>query len=263
MIFGLVSQPQSIIKKFETSIPDKLELPPNYNIRPTHPTLFLSSAKPNIFTIYRYGMVPSGSNHEKILFEAPVENPNKPTHDTILTKDIILNQDTRNQIRSQRGIIPVDYFIVQSEQGKPYLFFMKDKKRPFGIGCVWDAWKKNILDELVYGFAVISVPVYGEFAKIGIKQVPLVIAESYYKRWLKKDTHLSSITALLNPIDEYILNGYPISDKILNCVDNERALIEPVGKLVVKDEKTVISFERKGHKKHKGNGMEWGKRLRN
>ena len=58
---------------------------------------------------------------------------------------------------------------------------MKDKKRPIGIGCVWDAWKKNKFDELTYGFAVITVPVYGEFAKIGIKQFPLIIAESNYK----------------------------------------------------------------------------------
>ncbi len=261
MIFGLVSPVPSITKKFESSILEQLEYSPSYNIRPSQNTLFLSSDNPHQFTKYRYGMIPCGSKSEKILYEAPVENPNKSSHDSIIKKDIIMNQDFRNQIRSMRGILPCDYFIIHSDEGKPYLFFMKDRKRPFGIGCLWDLCKKNMMDEMIFGFAVVTLPV-GEFVKIGIKQFPLILNDSHYKKWLKKDSHLFEITKLLNPIDEKTLNAYPISDKILDCVDNERSLIEPVGDLLVKDDKTVVSFERKGHKKHKGTGHEWGERMK-
>ena len=251
MIFGLVSPIEVIAKKFQASIPKNLVYIPNYNLRPSENILFLSSAKPQEFTNYRYGMVPSWVKEERILYEAPVENTNKPSHDVLIKKDIILSPDFRRPIREQRGILPVDYIIVQTDQGKPYVVFMKDKKRPMALACVWDAWKKDILDDLVYGFAVITVPAFGEFAKTGIRQVPLILTEYNYKRWLNKESSLSQITHLLHPLDEKYLNAYPISDTILNSTDNERALIDPMGELLVKEEKEVIFYMPHGYKKKK------------
>ena len=54
---------------------------------------------------------------------------------------------------------------------------MKDKKRPFALGCVWDAWKKDILDPLVYGFSILTTPAYGEFASVGIGRMPLILSD--------------------------------------------------------------------------------------
>ena len=250
MIFGLVSTKEILTKKFEASIPDKLEFIPNYNLRPGSTFLFLSSSKPNEFTNYRFGMVPSGSKDERILYEAPVENAKYHTHDVIIKKDIIFNPDFRKPIRQQRGLLPVDYFIIQSSDGKPYLIFQKDKKRPMALACVWDAWKQDILDDLVYGFAVITVPVLGQFSKFGIEEMPLILTEYNYKKWLKTDSSLSRITPLLEPLDEKYINAYPLSDKIKTSLDNDRDLILPSGDLLIPDEKPLPPFvERYGHRK--------------
>jgi putative SOS response-associated peptidase YedK len=265
MIFGLVSKKEVFTRKFGAIIPDNVSYIPNYNLRPSESLLFLSSAKPYEFANYRFGMTPSWSKDERVLYEAPVENGKRQTHDVLIKKDIILSQDFRKPIREQRGLFPVDYFIVESEEGKPYVIFLKNKKRPIALACVWDAWKKEILDNLVYGFSVVTVPVFGEFAKVGIKQIPLILTEYHYKTWLKTDSSLSQITPLLNPYPENYLNAYPISNKILTCTDNERELIEPIGELLVKEEKTVIGYQNHGRRKTKDSEEKqpWGERMGN
>ena len=257
MIFGLVSNKEAITRKFEADIPESLSYTANYNLREGANCIFLSSAQPQTFTNYRFGMIPCGSKGEKIFYQAQVENVTHHSTTGILRRDIIHSPYFQKAIRQQRGLLPVDYIIVESEARKPYLLFLKDKKRPMGLACVWDAWKKDMLDELVYGFAVVTVPVYGgELEKLGIKEIPLILNENSYKKWLKTDASLAAITHLLNPVDEKLINGYPVSDKILTCDDNERSLIDPVGEFIFKEEKMLIPQIRSyyGHKKKKDNG---------
>jgi putative SOS response-associated peptidase YedK len=254
VLFGLVSKSEVIEKKFNVSLEEKLWYTPNYNLRPSDQMLFLSSAKPDEFLNFRYGMTPSGSIHEKIIFEAPVEKGSHQLNDPTIKKDIILNKDFRKQIREQRGILPVDYLIVQNTEGKPFLLYMKDKQRPFGIACLWDCWKKDILDNLTYGFSVITVPTFGEFTKVGITQVPLILYENSYRKWLKTNASLSGITHLLHPMDEKQMNAFPIADKILTCTDNDKGLITQTGELVDLNVKQEAGYLGHSHRKHKESG---------
>ena len=251
MIFGLVSSTEAIYKNFSAAIPEKLGFTPNYNLRPGNEALFLSSAKATEFVSYRFGLTPFWAKGEKLLYEAPVEG-NKPMQPgDILKCGIILSPDFRKPIREQRGLLPVDYFIVQNWQGKPYVVFMRDKKRPFAIGCVWDAWKKDILDPLIYGFAVLSTPAYGEFAKVGIMRMPVIITPYNYKRWLRTDAMLNQVSELLDYYDEKMFNAYPIGDEILTNLDNEKTLIAPAGELVIIDKKEEFIYQPHGHKAKK------------
>ncbi len=256
MLFGLVSTKEVITRKFEADIPDNLGYEPNYNQRAGTNCLFLSSAKPLSFSKYKYGFISSGTKGEKIYYEAPVENVTHHATAGVIRRDIIHSPTFRKAIRGQRGLLPMDYIIVQLETGKPYLIFLKDKKRPMALACVWDAWKKDMLDELVYGFAIVTVPVYGELEKLGIKEMPLILPENKYKKWINQDSPLSTISNMLNPVDEKLINGYPVSEKILSCMDNDRSLINPVEELIFKEDKILFPQIKSyyGHKKKKGEG---------
>lgn len=265
MIIGLVSSPEVIYKRFEAAVPEKLNYVSNFNLRPGNEMLFLSSAKPTEFVSYRFGMTPFFSKTEKLLYEAPVEGEKLREPGDNLKVGIILSPNFRKPIREQRGLLPVDYFIVQNWQGKPYIIFMRDKKRPFALGCVWDAWKKEITDPLNYGFAVLSTPSYGEFAKIGIGRIPLIIPENRYKRWLKTDDMLNQVTDLMDYYDQKQFNAYPISNEILTSEANEKTIIAPVGELVIQDKKEEYIYKPHGFKAMKSRNQNsqttWGERV--
>jgi putative SOS response-associated peptidase YedK len=237
MILGLVSIKEAITKRFEASIPEKVEYSTNYNIRPGYETLLLSSANIQYFSVYRYGMVPSWSKEERIIYEAPIEGDKLSQEKDASQKGIVSSENFRKPIRAQRGIVPADYFVVENNEGKPYIIYSRDKKRPLALGCVWDAWKMNILDDLIYGYAILTLPATGEFAKLGIKRLPLILPEFNYKRWLKADAPLTEIISMLEIFPEKFLNAHLIGQDIINSTENDQSLIIPVGEPVVKQEK--------------------------
>jgi putative SOS response-associated peptidase YedK len=157
------------------------------------------------------------------------------SHDVDHTKrGIILSQDFRKPIRQQRGILPVDYFIVTTEKGEPHVVFRTDKKRPLGIGIVWDAWKKNILDDLTYGFAIITVPAMVGFSNLGLGRMPLILSQYSWRKWLKPDSALMEVTGCLGPFPEDLLNGYPVNDAILTSTENDMLLVKLAGEMIIK-----------------------------
>ncbi len=243
MIFGLLKERITLERKFEVMMPETVSYTPNYNFRPGDMMPFVSSHRAHEISSFRFGMTPGSYKEESLILEAPLEGDRHISDDGILKKGIIQSPLFRKQIREQRGVLPVDYFIVQSTSQKPYLVFLKDKKRPFGLACVWDAWKKDILDPLVYGFSIITVPVFGEFLKAGISRLPLILNDRHYKRWLKTDGMLTLVSNLLHPFPEESLNAFPISDLIFTSIANDRSLIDPVGEMVIKDVKKELVYE--------------------
>jgi putative SOS response-associated peptidase YedK len=264
MIVGLVSTSAAIVKKFGASIPESLGYTPNYNIRQGSKCLFLSSDNPYEFVHYRYGMTPFWSKEERILYEAPVEG-NRKLPDGFLKPGIIHHNDFRLPIREKRGILPVDYFIVTTCEGKPYVIFTKDKNRPIGLGCVWDAWKKDILDPLTYGFSVLTTPAYGDFAKAGIERMPVILYGSDSRKWIKKDSHFGGITNMLWYYDQKLYNAYPLGCDILASTENDKSLITPAGDLVIREKKEEYVYNPGGfkhwHKNTEDTGT-WGDRVK-
>ena len=248
LIAGLVSNDELILERFNGISLGKITHLPDYNIRQGNHTLFLSSMKRHEFMIFRYGMAPSGAKEDRITFEVPVEAPWRTIHDEhILKKDIIMSPDFRKQIRGQRGLMPVDYFILESDH-EPFVIFMRDRSRPFALGCIWDAWKKNILDDLTYGFAILTIPAYGTFRKIGIKRMPLIISEHDYREWVNPDPTIMGKTDLMDYYPEKYLNAFPIAREILTSTENSKSLVNPVGEMLFKDEKKdlgLIQYKRR------------------
>ena len=57
-------------------------------------------------------------------------------------------------------------------------------------------------------------------------------------------------------MDEKLINGYPVSEKLRTSQDNDRSLIDPIGEFLFKEEKMMFPQIKSyyGHKKKKDNG---------
>lgn len=263
MIVGLVSSKEKLEMRFEAQVPEEIECTANYNIRPGDDCLFLASDDMYHFGRMRYGMVPFWSNKEKFLYEAPIEGHK---HEESFKKGIILDNAFRKPIREQRGILPVDYFILNSNDGKPYLVYLKEKqKRPIALACLWDTWQKVDTGELYTGFCVINTPSYGKFKEIGLSRMPIVIHENRCRKWLKNGLLLTEVTELIVPYPEELLNAFPISPEILTNKENDKKLIEANGK-PIEHEKPVVIPKQTGwfHRRKKLDDNEsWAEKRKN
>lgn len=259
MIIGLVSAREAIERKFETEIPDRLEYLPNYNLREDMNCLFLISGK---FCMYSFGMTPSWSKEPVKVYMAQVENPKIQHRDGILRKDIILDPRFRKAIRSQRGILPVDYFIVPGKNGELFLVFSPDRnKRPFALACIWDSWKKEITDELTHGFAILTVPAFGPFLEAGIEYMPLVLDDYRCRKWIRPALSLTEVTGMMLPEPKTSLNAFRISSEIRYNMENHKDLIIRQGDFLI-PEKTqpmrAITDKFQKKKVHDDPGFHWG-----
>ena len=140
---------------------------------------------------------------------------------------------------------------------------MRNRQRPFALGCIWDAWKKNILDVLTYGFAILTVPAYGIFKQIGIERMPLIIPEDHYQEWVDPDPTIMSKTKLMDYYPEEYLDAFPISKEILTSRENLKSLINPIGEIPIKEEKEQAIFSSKRKKRRPDEDkITWGERNR-
>lgn len=255
MIFGLVSYSDVISKKFEININDDIDFLPNFNLQPNDECLFLSSHKTSAFVKMKYGMIPFWYNSKHCLYEAPMEGSSKSFNKF----GIVMTPEFRKPIREQRGILPVSYFIVQSSNGGTYLVYLKEKdRRPFGLACIWDRWKRDITDHLHYGFSILTSPAYGKFERAGIKRMPAIIDESYYRKWIKSGLPLIEISKMITLITDKHFDAFPISNEILTSKNNDRNLIEAKGEIIEKQQPKP--FEHFISRKKKGSDISWAQR---
>lgn len=233
MIVGLVSEKEKIEDILEIRFGARLEYGKNYNIHPGEESIFLSSEKPTELIKMRSGLTPFWSKNEIVYHEAPLEgSDNKQFNKLGIVQDIAF----RKPIRENRGLLPVDYFIVESFSGIPYLVFLKEKKkRPIGLACIWDTWKKEITDPLKYGFAILTVPAYGKFRDTGIKRMPVILNEYHYKKWVRPGVPLMEASQMLHYYAEKDFNAFPVSPEILSNRNNDKTLIESKGDLIEKE----------------------------
>jgi putative SOS response-associated peptidase YedK len=264
MIIGLVSNKMAVENRIEVTMPEGLGYEPNYNVHPGDDCIFISSLKSTEFIKMQWGLKPFWSKDEKAYPFAPLEGLARSNFNKLgIFQDTVF----RRPIRESRGIIPVDYFIVETFSGTPYLVFLKEKKRrPIALACIWDSWKKEITDPLTYGFAVLTMPAYGKFENIGVKRMPVILDEYNYRRWVRTDLPLMEVNRMmLSTLDGKYLNAFPISPQILTDHSNDKGLIEAKGEMI---EKEIIStykqesyFERR-HKKE-ADRPDWSKRIKN
>jgi putative SOS response-associated peptidase YedK len=158
------------------------------------------------------------------------------------SKAIFLNHKYKRIIREQRCLVIADAFIIGIDT-KPYLVYLKDKKRPFGFAGLWNATTDEKGQE-IHSFGILTTVANPLLRKLGHDRMPVIIREQNERRWFSKSTELSQVLAMLNPYPHHLMNAYPISDKIKDVQNNDLSIIQPIGSRIYSERIEPLSRKR-------------------
>lgn len=247
--YVLASSYQRIRAKFDmASLPEGEEYIPAYNLAPGSPAYVLISGlntnsdtrnlipilqsyfeerKPTkVIRAFQWGLQGVEKNTVNFIRAEGDRNLNNDPNYTG-SKAIFLKPQYKRIIREQRCLVLVDAFIIGIDQ-KPYLVYLKDRKRPFGFAGLWN----KTIDEDggdVYSFGIITTVANPLLRKLGVDRMPVIIPDYAERRWLSTTNTLSQILDMLQTYPANLMNAYPVSEKISDPANNDLAVIQPIG----------------------------------
>ena len=241
-----------IISTTSEAIESKFALPPqsfkvenNYNISPGYYAPVITNDDPYVIQLFKFGLTPFWAKYEMNLFNARAEGDyNQDDNPTFRgAAGIILKKAFRKSIRSQRCIVIASAFIEgpsSLDLSEPYLIYLRNHQNPFAIAGIWDTWLNPLTDFKENSFCIITTTANSLLRQIGNPRMPVILNDSEAKRWINSTTELSRITAMLNHYDSKLMNAYPIDPKIKNPAENDKQLIQPIGKRLLIEQKPVL-----------------------
>ena len=239
----MVQKIETIERRFNVTTPMDFDWKPNYNIGPGTFAPIITSENPKELQLFQFGLTPFWAKKPMYLYNARSEGDknkdNNPEYKG--SKDIIIKPAFRKPIRTQRCLIIADAFIEgTTKEGlkKPYLVYLKNKQRPFAFAGIYDKWINDKTGEELYSFSIITTMANSLLQRIPHHRAPIILPRGSEATWLSLKTPLTDITKLLRPYDADLMNAYPISDRVRNPKENDRLLIEPIGKSL--DSESVI-----------------------
>ncbi len=238
--YTVVSSVQQIEKRFNVkdSSPSKHRL--NVNVSPGDYAPIISSENPNQISYFRFGLTPFWAKKPMYFFNARSEGDHNKENRTDYTgaKGIISKPSFRKPIRSQRCLIIADAFLEGPEKeklSKPYLVYLRDKKRPFAFAGIWDTWVNTETGEIIQSHAIITTVSNKVTQEIGHHRSPVILTADQERDWLNADLELDDVTSMLKPYPAEEMNTYPISNEIKHPAANGLELLEPIGAPLFKE----------------------------
>ena len=227
--FVLVSSLDVIEKKFNAQpCPGLVVMTKAYSVGCGDASYVITD--PNSIQVFRYGLTPHFAKEQLNITAARSEgNKNKiddPGYNG--SKAIFLQPEFMKPIFSQRCIVVADAYYVLSNKNQPYLVYLRNKNRPFGIAGLYDTWHNMKSNDVTTSFAIITTTANEMLQGIGVKRMPVILPLLYETNWLKSSLHLSEILRYLVPFASEKMNAYPVSKKISDGV-NDASSIMPCG----------------------------------
>ncbi len=242
--YVIVSQAKEIENRFGVKVKNQIQK--NYNVSAGQLAPVIASNKADEVQLMYFGFTPKWSKKRTFIINARAEgNYNKENNPEFNgAKGIINKPFFRGSIRSKRCLIIADAFIegtTKEKLDKPYLVYLKDKKRPFAFAGIYDEWINPIDGKIINSFAIITCPPNMLMQKIPHHRMPVILDPLDYKYYLNLKTELSDITALLKPYDFKKMNAYPIDSGIKKVSSNNKEILQPKGDLLMEES----AFEKK------------------
>ncbi len=244
VIIGQVSETTYYEDFYEVNF--KGDRDPHWNLQVGASCYAIITSQEHQLTSLNYGLVPFWSTKKEIYHSAPIEGDHILEEGVEIKPRIIQTPAFRKPIRDTRCIVPADYFILQGT-GSSYLFFNQDRT-PLSIAGVYDSWKAQIKEKTLYnGFAVLTLPAYGIFAKLGIKRVPFILSGNHYRKFVRERSQLLDVTQLFSYYPESDLNGYEVDSELVLSGLNSREVSKPMGDLFrpLKQKSSISTLLRK------------------
>jgi len=250
---------ETLEKRFQIRVPDGLDYKPSYNISPGSMAPVITNEQPKQLQLFEFGFTPVFADKKKYLFNARAEGRSNTENKENFTgsKGIIYTKSFQSSIRDKRCLIIADAYYEgpkKEKLKKPYLFYLRNKQRPFCFAGIWDKWTNDAGEES-YSFAIITIA-NGLLRKIGHDRMPVIIPKNYEHHWLRKDLPLSDVTSLLNAYPSELMNGYPVTPA--KRIDDNKSMVEPIGQRL---EQEFISTKKESWEVQ-GMGHRRGKRVK-
>lgn len=235
-----VQKTETIEKRFNVQATADFEFQPSYNISPGQMAPVITNENPDKLQLFQFGLTPFWSKKTMYLFNARAEGDKNKSNDPHYkgSREIFRKPAFRKPIRSQRCLVIADAFIEGTTKeglNKPFVIYLRNKKRPFAFAGIWDQWTNKDTGEILKSFSIITTTPNELIRKLPHHRSPVILNKEDEKKWLTKDTTLDEILKLLAPYPSEYLNAYPISSKVKNPKAEGRDLIEPIGEPVEKE----------------------------
>ncbi len=243
--YVVISKLKAIEKRFRTKpLPEGLFDPtafaPNVNVSIGNYAPVITNEFPDVVQLLQFGMTPFWAKKPTYFFNARSEGDHNKEDDPNYrgAMGIINKPAFRHAIRYKRCLVIVDAFIEGSKKdrlNKPYLIYMRERRRPFALAGLWDAWTNKDTGEVLHSFTIITTVANDLLKKVGHHRSPVILSEQHEQEWLDPNLPLSEATALLRPYPAEELNAYPISPRIKSPKINDPYLLEPMGDRIYKE----------------------------
>jgi len=204
-----------------------------YNLSPGDYVPVITSTNPSVIQFSRFGFSPDWAKTDLMQINARTEGSRNAENDVNYKggKDIINTPMFRNAIRNSRCLVIADYFIegtLTDKLNKPYVVYLRNKQRPFGMAGLHTMYTHKISGELIPNFAIITITANKLIEALPYNRMPVIIPRSRELQWLNANEHLASVTELLQPYPFEQMNAYRIASEIKNPKNSGLQLITPL-----------------------------------
>jgi putative SOS response-associated peptidase YedK len=136
-------------------------------IKPANQSLIITQEHPHKLTVSTFGLTPSWAKQPMQIINARAEGDKNSGNDPNYSgsKAIFLKKSFRNPLFNKRCIVIADAYITYCGS-QPWLVYLKEKKRPFGMAGLYDEWANPITGEKLHSFAIITISSNSLFQKI-------------------------------------------------------------------------------------------------
>ncbi len=250
--FILASSQENIENRFNLSPNIKLEWEPKYVVSPGEESLIITQQNATVLTFSCFGMTPSWAKQPMNLINARAEGNKNPDNDPLFTggKSIFTKPAFKRPLVSQRCVVVADAFIEWSTKTKqPYLVYLRDKSRPFGMAGMCDVWINPDTKAETHSFTIITVPGNPLIHQLPASRMPVILAKGREGDWLRPSNHLTDILRMLEMYPSEKMNAYPISKQVESGGPHSSEILNPVGNRIYSEK--VQTFTPQRHYGHK------------
>jgi putative SOS response-associated peptidase YedK len=152
------------------------------------------------------------------------------THRPINAKSetVLENRFFSNAFKRQRCIIPIHGFFEWKKikgRKQPYLITSKHNQ-PLGLAGIYDTWRRNE-EESIFSFTILTTTP-NELIQPIHDRMPVILPKELEYDWLSRDTEISNLITMFEPISKDSLQTYPVSSYVNKPTNNSELCIKPL-----------------------------------
>ncbi len=205
---------KEITERYNVTVYDDF-FSPKFNCAPGQLLPVITNEEPEILNFYRWGLIPFWAKDPSIgnkLINARAE--------TIDSKPAF-----KNSFKNRRCLIPANGFYEWRKKDKtPFRIYLKGENL-FSMAGIWDVWRDKENNE-IRSFAIITTDSTGSLKEIH-DRMPVILKPEDERKWLfEQDKDI--LKSMLKPVNEDLLEFYPVSKKINSPKNDDEQLIYPV-----------------------------------